>query len=75
MPALQTAAAAVSADERISWPASGDIGGGVHRGLKLGAAAATKAEWCDLRPASLLTHLLSLDQPPWHCPTLLHDSH
>jgi len=54
----------------------GDISGGVHRGSlgdselcmtfaghsELGAAASTKAEWWDMRLASLLTHLL----PPPH---------
>jgi len=34
--ALQTVAAAAPADERISWRARGDIGGGVHRGSELG---------------------------------------
>jgi len=49
---------AAAADEHISWRARGDIGGGVHQGSELGAAAAsTKAIWWDLHLASLLTHL------------------
>jgi len=38
-------AAAAPADERIYWRARGDIGGGMHRGSELGAAASTKAVW------------------------------
>jgi len=59
MRSLQVVAAAAMADERISWQARGDIGGGVHRGSlgdselrttlaghsELGAAASTKAVW------------------------------
>jgi len=58
MPALQAVAAAASADERISWWASGGIGGGLQRGSELGAAASTEAVWWGMRLASLLTHLL-----------------
>jgi len=61
MPSLQAVAVAVAAaapaDERISWRARGDIGGGVHRGSELGAAASTKAVLWGMRLASLLTHL------------------
>jgi len=60
MPALQTVAAAAPADECIAWRARaprGDIGGGMQRGSKVGAAATTKAVWWDLRLASLLTFL------------------
>ena len=58
MPSLQAVAAAAPANERISWRARGDIGGGVQRGCsELGAAASTKAVWWGLRLASLLTHL------------------
>jgi len=45
MPLLQAVAAAAPADERISWRARGDIGGGVHRGSEVRAAASTKAVW------------------------------
>jgi len=59
MRSLQTVAATAPADERISWWARGDIGGGVHRGSlgdselhttlaghsELAAAASTKAVW------------------------------
>jgi len=45
MHALQVVAATTLADERISWWARGDIGGGMHRGVELGAAASTKAVW------------------------------
>jgi len=43
MPVLQTVVAAALADERISWQVRGDIGGGVHRGSELRAAASIKA--------------------------------
>jgi len=53
---------AAAADGLISWLARGDFGG--LRALarlggqsELGAAASRKAVWCDLRLASLLTHL------------------
>ena len=57
MPVLLTTAGAVPADKRISWWYRGDIGGGVHRGSELGAAASTKAVWWGMHLASLLMHL------------------
>jgi len=57
MPALQGLAAAAPSDERISCRAMGDIGGGMHQDLELGAVASTKAVWWRMRFASLLMHL------------------
>jgi len=77
MRSLQAVAAVAPADERISWRARGDSGGGVQRGSlgirnyervsggysELGAAASTKTVWWHLRPASLLTRLMLLSPP------------
>jgi len=55
MPALEAAAAAAPVDERISWRASGDIGGGVQRGaLEL----CRMVGYASCKPADALVFLL-----------------